>query len=274
MYPTLIYSIAIKEFKNSLRNRWILAVTLILALLALIISYFGFAPRGETGFGGFEVTIVSLSSLVTYLVPIIALTLGFDAVVGEAEGKTLELILTMPVSRLEFFLGKFAGLSMSIVTSIVLGFGLAGVVIALKAGTAQVSDYILFMFSAILLGLTFLGLALMISVMVKERSKAIGWVIFFWFFFVLIFDLVLIGLLVATEGNVSPTLFSGLLYINPTDIFRLINLTSVKGVKTAYGLATLTKGGLFDQAFLYAGMVLWIALPLGVGYYIFKKRSY
>lgn len=273
MSPALISTVAIKEFKNSIRNRWVIGVSLILALMALAISYFGFAPRGETGFGGFDVTIVSLSSLVTYLVPIIALTLGFDTVVGEAEGKTLELILTMPINKLELYLGKFLGLSLSIISSIVTGFGIAGIIIAWKSGMNHVGDYILFILSAVLLGLAFLSLALMISVMVKERSKAIGWVIFFWFFFVLIFDLVLIGLLVTTEGKVSTGLFSALLYANPADLFRLLNLASIESVKTAYGLATITKGKAFSEPYLYCGMLMWIAWPLVMGYFIFKRRN-
>jgi len=270
---SLISTVAVKEFKNSIRNRWVLAVALILALMALAISYFGFAPRGETGFGGFDVTIVSLASVVTYLVPIIALRLGFDTIVGEAEGKTLDLILTMPISRLELFLGKFLGLSLSIITSTVVGFGVAGVLIAMKSGTTHLGDYIFFILSAILLGLSFLSLALMISVMVGERSKAIGLVIFFWFFFVLIFDLLLIGLLVTTEGKVSSSLITALLYANPADLFRLLNLASIESVKTAYGLATVTKGTAFTQPFLYAGMLFWVLWPLSAGYLIFRKRS-
>ncbi|MDH3974675.1 MAG: ABC transporter permease [Deltaproteobacteria bacterium] len=273
MSPVLISTVAVKEFKNSIRNRWIIGVSLILAVMALAISYFGFSPRGETGFGGFDVTIVSLASLVTYLIPIIALTLGFDTVVGEAEGKTLELILTMPINKFELYLGKFIGLSLSIVTSTVAGFGIAGAIIAWKSGTEHISDYIFFIISAILLGLAFLSLALMISVMVKERSKAIGWVIFFWFFFVLIFDLVLIGILVATEGKISTFLFSALLYANPADLFRLLNLASIESVKTAYGLATITKGKAFSQPFLYGGMFIWIIWPLLAGYFIFRRRN-
>ncbi len=274
MYPSLIYAVASKEFRNSIRNRWVLAVSVILALLALSISYFGFAPRGETGFGGFEVTIVSLASLVTYLVPIIALTLGFEAIVGEVEGKTLELILTMPVSRLELFVGKFLGLSASLVVSTVFGFGFAGAVIAWQAGTAHAGSYLFFILTSVLLGLAFLSLALLISVVVKERSKAVGWVVFFWFFFVLIFDLLLIGVLVGTGGKINPTLFSALLYLNPTDVFRLMNLTSVESVRVTYGLATLTKGGLFSPSLLFAVMVLWIFAPLAGGYLIFNRRRY
>ena len=36
---SLISTVAVKEFKNSIRNRWVLAVALILAFMALAISF-------------------------------------------------------------------------------------------------------------------------------------------------------------------------------------------------------------------------------------------
>ena len=271
---SIIRDVATKEFKNSLRNRWVLVVSVITALLALAISYFGAAPTGRTGFGSFEVTIVSLSSLVTYLVPIIALTLGFDAIVGEKEGKTLELLLTMPLSRFELFTGKFAGLGLALAVSTAAGFGLAGALIGWMVGTAHLGAYLLFIATAVLLGLSFLAISLTVSVGVGERAKAVGWVIFIWFFYILIFDLILIGVLVATEGRLNPTLFPLLLYLNPADLFRLINLTSAEGVKAAYGLSALAKGDLFNLWLLLGALVGWIVAPLGLGYAVFRKRGY
>lgn len=77
--------IASKEFRDRIRNRWVLAVALVFAVFSLAIAYFGAAQQGAVGFRGIEVTIASLVSLVIYLVPLIALILGFDAIVGERE---------------------------------------------------------------------------------------------------------------------------------------------------------------------------------------------
>lgn len=83
--------IAAKEYRDRIRNRWVLAVALIFALFALAIAYFGSAQQGEVGFRGIDVTVASLVSLVIYLVPLIALILGYDAIVGEKERGSLEL---------------------------------------------------------------------------------------------------------------------------------------------------------------------------------------
>ena len=42
-------------------------------------------------------TVVSLASLTVFLVPLIALLLAYDAIVGEAERGTLLLLLAYPV---------------------------------------------------------------------------------------------------------------------------------------------------------------------------------
>jgi Cu-processing system permease protein len=64
--------IAAKEFRDRIRNRWVLAVALIFALFALAIAYLGASQQGEVGFRSIDVTVASLVSLVIYLVPLIA----------------------------------------------------------------------------------------------------------------------------------------------------------------------------------------------------------
>ena len=102
---TQVRVIASKEFRDRIRNRWVLAVALIFSLFSVAIAYFGTAQQGEVGFRGIDVTVASLVSLVIYLVPLIALVLGYDAVVGEKERGSLELLLSMPITRFEILLG-------------------------------------------------------------------------------------------------------------------------------------------------------------------------
>ena len=63
--------IAGKEFRDRLRNRWVLAVALVFTVFALVIAYFGSAQQGAVGWRNIDVTIASLVSLVIYLVPLI-----------------------------------------------------------------------------------------------------------------------------------------------------------------------------------------------------------
>src|SRR5690606_28058829 len=106
-----LLTVAGKEFRDRIRNRWVLAVALIFTVFALVITYFGGAQQGSIGFRSIEFVIASLVSLVIYLIPLIALLLGFDAIVGERERGSLNLLLSMPITRLELLLGKYLGLA-------------------------------------------------------------------------------------------------------------------------------------------------------------------
>src|SRR5690606_33678728 len=91
--------VAGKEIQEGLRNRWVLATTLLLAALALTLTFLGSAPIGQVGAGALDVVVVSLSSLTIFLVPLIALLLSHDAIVGEIERGTMLLLLSYPIGR-------------------------------------------------------------------------------------------------------------------------------------------------------------------------------
>lgn len=265
--------IAGKEFWDRIRNRWVLAVAVVFTALALVIAYFGAAQQGSVGFRGVEITIASLVSLVIYLVPLIALILGFDAIVGERERGSLDLLLSMPITRLELLLGKFFGLSAALSFSTVAGFGFAGIVLASSMSLDALFHYFGFIVSSILLGMSFLSLAVTVSVIAHDRTSASGIAIALWFFFVLVFDLLLLGILVATGGemgSLGSSLFPYLLFLNPADIFRILNVFTLEEVRTLYGLATVFPAYLSNPWLLGSVMVMWIVAPLTIAVWRFK----
>ena len=91
--------IAMQEIRVGLRNRWVLATTLLLAALALSLVLLGSAPTGTVKADPLAVVIVSLSSLTIFLVPLIALLISHNAITREAEGGTLLLLLSHPLAR-------------------------------------------------------------------------------------------------------------------------------------------------------------------------------
>ena len=91
MKPALI--VAGKEWRDGWRNRWLLAITIVFALMSLGISWFGSVAMGQVGPSPLPATIASLSSLAVLVMPLIALLLGYDAFVGEQEQGTLLLLL-------------------------------------------------------------------------------------------------------------------------------------------------------------------------------------
>ena len=197
--------IAAKEFTDGLRNRWVIIVTVLMAGLALVLTLLGSVPTGSTSVSALAVTIVSLSSLSIFFVPLIALLVSYDSVVAESDRGTLMLLLAYPVGRWEVIIGKFCGHLALLSIAVVVGFGAA--CLAVLAGDAENwADQAWWGFaglilSSILLGAVFLALGLLISARARERGTAAGIAIAVWLLFVLIYDLALIGLLASDAGQ-------------------------------------------------------------------------
>ncbi|MBJ7310368.1 ABC transporter permease [Rugamonas sp. CCM 8940] len=259
-----------KECRERVRNWWVLAVAVIFALFALAIAYFGSAQQGAVGFHGIDITIASLVSLVIYLVPLIAVILGYDAIVGEQERGSLELLLSMPITRFEILLGKFLGLSAALAVATTVGFGAGLLPLSAQLGPDDLYHYAGFVGTAVLMGMAFLSLALCLSVIAQDRMRASGMAIAMWFFFVLIFDLLLMGLLVLSNGSLGSGVFAGLLMLNPADVFRLLNIFNSEQVQTMYGLATVMPDGLTNPLVLLGIMLAWIVAPFLLANWRFK----
>ena len=262
--------LASKEFRDRLRNRWVLAVALVFAVFSLVITYAGGAQQGSVGVRSLEFTITSLVSLVIYLVPLIALLLGFDAIVGERERGSLDLLLAHPITRGELLLGKYLGLALALSLAMLAGLAAVGVVLARQFGPRALFHYTGFVGSALLMGLAFLSLAVLISVLARERTRASGLAIATWFFFVLVFDLLLLGVLVGTGGRFGGEALAWLLLLNPADVFRILNVFSLEDVRTLYGLASVVPASLGNPAAMGAVMLAWIVVPLALANWRFK----
>jgi Cu-processing system permease protein len=262
--------IAAKELRDRIRNRWVAAVAGVFAVFALLIAYFGPAQQGSVGFHSIELTIASLVSLVIYLVPLIVLILGYDTIVGERERGTLDLLLSMPVTRVELLLGKFVGLSGALAVSTVAGFGLAGALLAWQLDLGSTLRYAVFVGSALLMGMAFLSMALAVSVVARDRAQAGGLAVAVWFFFVLVFDLLLVGGLVLTGGGGAAAAFPYLLLVNPADVFRILNVFNLEEVRSIYGLATVMPAALGNPWLLGSFMLASIIATLSFAAWRFK----
>lgn len=263
-------TLAGKEFRDRLRNRWVLAVALVFTAFSLAITYFGSAAQGVVGPRSIELTIASLVSLVIYLIPLIALLLGFDAIVGERERGSLDLLLAHPLTRLELLLGKYLGLAAALSLSTLIGFALVGLLLWQRFGQAGLYHYSGFVLSSILLGLAFLSLALLISVLAPDRTRASGLAISLWFVLVLVFDLALMGLLVASQGQVGGDALAYVLLLNPADLFRILNVFVLDDVRRLYGLAAVVPPSLGQPWLLGSAMLGWILAPLALASWRFK----
>lgn len=272
-----IATLASKEIRDGLRNRWIAATIILLGALALALSFLGAAPTGEIKAGALEVSVVSLTSLSMYLIPLIALILSFDALVGEFERGTMLLLLTYPVARWQIVAGKFIGHTVILTAAILVGYGGALVVLIFFASDGDTTGwqaYSFMMASSLLLGCAFLSIGYLISALARERAVAIGAAISAWLILVVLYDLGLLTVLLGDDkGYISEELFSVLMLINPADAYRLFNFTSFEEVGRLVGVTDLGAG--FGSGLIWplVALMLWVVIPFLITTALFHRRE-
>jgi Cu-processing system permease protein len=272
-----IATLAAKEVRDGLRNRWIVTTIFLLGVLALALSYLGAAPTGEVKVGILELSVVSLTSLSMYLLPLIALILAFDALVGEFEHGTMLLLLTYPVARWQIIVGKFVGHTIILLLAILIGYGGALLILVFFASDGDSSGwqaYMYMMSSSLLLGCAFLSIGYLISILASERAVAIGSAIGAWLLLVVLYDLALLAVVLSdAEGMMSETLFSTLMLINPADAYRILNFSNFESVGQLVGLNNISSGIESTLIWPLASLTLWVFIPFLATTYLFHKRE-
>jgi Cu-processing system permease protein len=270
-----IMTIARQELTINVRNRWTIVFAGVFSILTLGISYFGLATAGAIGFQGFTRTSASLLNLVLYLVPLVALMMGTQSFTNEKSAG--ELLFAQPITRAEILTGKLIGLFASMLTSTLIGFGIAGGIIAIKAGTAGILRYPLLVGFSLILALVFLSLSALVSSLCQRKSKALGAALFLWFFFVLFYDLLVIGGTFLFKERLANRFIFLSLFGNPVDMIRVGSLLVLDG-KEIFGaagasLVRFLGGDGTGLALLLAALLLWIVLPVLIALRYLKHQD-
>jgi Cu-processing system permease protein len=258
-----VATIARHELRIVLRSRWIPIYALIFASLTLAVSYFGLTVVEYTGFQEFDRTAVSLLNLVLYVVPLATMLMAVQSF--RAEGGATDQLFTEPVTKGEIVLGKLIGLSLAHILATVVGFGLTGILIGIEVGDTGFQSYLVLVGFTILVGLVFLSLSAWLAILSGRRARAYAVVLVTWFFLVLLFDLLVIGLsFILPETWANRVAFVGV-FLNPVDATRVATMLAISG-KELFGPAgaQLVRGlGGVPQAvaLLCLTLAAWVGLP-------------
>ncbi|MEL4389033.1 ABC transporter permease [Shewanella xiamenensis] len=278
MALTLIQAVAVKEFKDNLRNRWLWLMAGMLLILSLCVSFMGSAVSGSLVVFESAQIFSGLVTLAVFILPLGAILLSYDSFVGERESGTLLLLLTYPLARWHLVCGKLLGHAYVMATACLLGFGLTALLLlvlgAEHARLALVIGFIHLMGSGILLSLVFVLIGYCVSLCVREKAKALGVLLLLWFVLVLVYDLVLLTALVSMAEVLNRQLFNLLILINPTDLFRALNLLAnpadTLSAKSTLALISQTGMGL---PLMYGVFVGWLTVLLLVCCVIFNRQE-
>ncbi len=272
-----ILLLSVKEVREGLRNRWVIAATGLLAALALTLTFLGSAPTGTVGAGALDVVVISLASLTIFIVPLIGLLISHDAIVGEIERGTMTLLLSYPVRRGQVLIGKFLGHLAILAFATFVGYGLAAVALVAtdKAiGGGSWTAFAVMTASSVLLGAVFVAIGYLVSALVADRGTAGGIAIGVWLVFVVLYDMALLGLLVADQGRMlGGGVLDALLLFNPTDAYRLLNLAGSNEIAAASGMAGTVQNATLGPAALLAALAAWIVAPMALAAFAFSRRE-
>jgi ABC-2 type transport system permease protein len=118
----------------------------------------------------------SFVSFLGFLVPLMAIGLGFDSVNGEHNRRTLSRILSQPIYRDALLFGKFlAGLgvlTISLVCLWLLVIGLGLVMLGVPPGGEEIARALLFLLVTVAYAAVWLALAMLFSVTFRSAATA------------------------------------------------------------------------------------------------------
>lgn len=217
-----------------------------------------------------------VASLVTVsfpFIPLLGLPIGATSIVDDRESGNLQYLLSNPISRQDFFIGKMLGLFSATLLVLTVGFGVAAA-LSYGAGFGQYGSLIQMVLVAGSLDITMLGLAMIVSGVCKRRTTALSLGIFIWFVFAVISDL---GFLVSVV-----TLKSGPAATIPIILTDPVQTSVILAVLQLGVMAT--DGGSSGQAIMYVygsqafnvlvgTMVVWMVATMVAAYIFFVKQD-
>ncbi len=277
-----IFTVAKKEFKSNIKNKWIILLVLIFLSLTVLVSFYG-SSKGEDEWRNLEQTILWMSTYMEYIIPIFGLILGYGSIVREKEKGSLQLILSYPVERGEVLSGKFLGLWAVFTISVSSGLTLGGLIIGSKVTFLYWGDYYLFILASVILGGVYISIAMMLSIICEDSMSAMSSSVFVLFLFSFLWLGMMYALAEATfgwsmmESGTPPKWYFGLQLLNPTLIwFTLLalNIPPFRAWALEFGGNEPAGTPTFYDTWVMIGILLiWIAVPLLVGEYIFRRKD-
>lgn len=246
--------------RDILRNRFVLAYTLLLALMAW--SVFSLEDDNRKG-------VLTLLHLILLATPLVSLVFSTTYLYNSSE--FIELLLSQPGPRARIWHGLSLGLFTGLAAAYLIGIGLP-LLLFVEAGLAAMLLVMGLMMTAV-----FVALGGLCHIYVRDRAKGIGMVMLLWLFFSLLFDglVLFISFQFADYPIEVPMVL--LTALNPVDLSRIFIILQLD-ISAMLGYT----GAIFRQFFgspggMLAGflvLAVWVALPYAVSFSAFRRRDW
>jgi ABC-2 type transport system permease protein len=198
----------------------------------------------------------SFVSILGFLIPLMAIGLGFDAINGEHSRRTLSRILSQPIYRDALLLGKFlaglATLAISLVCLWLLVIGLGLLLLGVPPSGEEVARSLVFLVIALAYAAVWLSLAMLFSIVFRSAATAALAALGLWLFLALLWPM-LSG---ALAQAIAP----------PAAMYAQLGLPDPSTIAWEHGLARLAPTQLFAEA------VIFVLSPMTRGLMIFINQ--
>jgi ABC-2 type transport system permease protein len=180
----------------------------------------------------------SFVAILGFLIPLMAIGLGFDAVNGEHSRRTLSRILSQPIYRDALLLGKFlAGLgtlAISLVCLWLLVMGLGLVLLGVPPSGQEVARSLIFLLIALAYAGVWLAVAMLFSIVFRSAATAALMSLGLWLFLAVLWPML------------APALAQA---IAPPDLQALmLGRPPIETLEWTQGLARLSPNQLFAES--------------------------
>ncbi len=261
----VVLQVGLFQARNVLRSRWLLAYT----------AFFLLATEGLLRFsGGSAGTILSLTNIVLYVVPLVTLLVGTVYLYSARE--FIELLLAQPVNRHGLFAGLYSGLAVPLALSISVGVGVP----FLARGFASTNEAAL-VGTLLLLGtaltLSFAGIALALALWCDDRLRGLSLAIGLWLLGAVVYDGVVLMLIATFADYPMERPILALTLLNPIDLARVammlqLDVSALMGYTGAVFQQFL--GGVVGLLVAFMSLALWILVPVAVGMRVFSRKDF
>jgi ABC-2 type transport system permease protein len=180
----------------------------------------------------------SFVAILGFLIPLMAIGLGFDAINGEHNRRTLSRILAQPIYRDALLVGKFlaglATLAISLLCMWLLIVGLGIWLLGVPPGGEEIVRSLVFLVLALAYAGVWLALAMLLSIVFRSPATAALTSLGIWLFLTILWPML------------APALAQ---IIAPPDIReQLLGIPSLPTLQWTQGLSRLSPNDLFNEA--------------------------
>lgn len=268
-----VWAILAFTFKESIRARWLLIFALVFFAIAIdipVLVYFLPVYEPPTVL---EVFLPSLVILSFPFIPLLALPMGATSIVDEKESGTLQYILSNPISKSEFFVGKAVGLLISTSAVIFAGLGVATMMVYYNNFRLYPAVAAALLVAAGL-NITMLALGLVISSLSRRKATALVLGVLVWFLFTVLSDIGFLSLMINLKGG--PYLAMPIILLNPVESTTLLATIGIGGGLSSMGSTGLILLYTLHQAafeVLLGTTIGWIVVLFLIGFYVFRHSD-